>query len=225
MKTTHIRVFVVVFFVAALSLPAVSQSDTPKQFEVGVKGGLALPAFFWTGDDYWNPVTMFAFQGAAYGYACLNFSSSFALQVEAGYKGKGCNVDASDGHARWYMDYIEVPLWAKWSMREGANSNFYGGLGAYAAYFLGGRYDFSTGEPGLDGSGTLVRGTEETPTTVRPLDFGIVLICGMEAQRYIFEIRMPIGVVRSMQFTPPPVFGGPRGTLNSGIDLLVGYRF
>lgn len=210
---------------ACALIPAAAQAGAPGRFEFGVKGGLALPSFFWTGDAGWNQSTMFAFQGAAYGYACANFSGALALQVEAGYAGKGCSVDASDGYARWYMDYVDVPVWVKFSMREGRGNNYYGGLGGYFSYFLGGRYDFSTGEPGLDGKGSLTSGTAESPTVVRPRDFGALLVCGVEGDHLIVEFRMPIAVVNSMEFTPPSVFGDARGSLNSGIAILVGYRF
>jgi hypothetical protein len=212
-----------VFLIGTLG-SAAAQSQAPSRFEFGVKGGLALPSFFWTGDNGWNQVTVFAMQAEAYGFACMNFNGKFGIQAEAGYSGKGCKLSASDGYARWYMDYLEVPVWAKWSSRSGPDLNVYGGLGGYAAWFIGGRYDFSTGEPGLDGKGKLERGTADSPTTVRPTDFGVLLVCGMEGRHMIVEFRMPIGVVKSMQFTPPPVFGGARGSLNSGLGVIVGYR-
>jgi len=190
-----------------------------------VKGGLALPSFFWTGDSDWNQATMFAIQGEAYVYSCLNLSSTFGVELEAGYRGKGCSVDASDGYAHWYMDYLEVPLWAKWSVREGANLAFYGGLGGYAAWFLGGRYDFSTGVSGLDGSGRLISGTADDPTVVRPFDCGALLVAGGESNKICLEFRFSVSFIPSLEFTPPSTFGGERGALNGGIDLLVGYRF
>lgn len=204
--------------------PAAALEGAPRLFEYGVKGGISLPSFFWTGDDGWNQVTMFAFQTEAYAYGCLNLSPSFGVVLEAGYRGKGCSVDASDGYLHWYMDYLELPLWAKWSAREGEDFCAYGGLGGYAAWFLGGRYDFSTGVSSLDGSGSLSTGAADDPTVVRPFDCGLLLVAGLEAKRLILELRFSVGVLNSLDFTPPSEFGGSRGALNSGIDLLVGYR-
>lgn len=196
-----------------------------RPLDFGVKGGLALPSFFWTGDDSWNDMTYFAVQGEAYLFACANLSPSFGIEVEAGYRGKGCVVSDDYGnYAKWYMDYLEMPVWAKWTMRVPSGIGIYGGLGAYAAYFVGGRYDFSTGEEGLDGSGSLTSGDTDSTTVVRPFDLGAILVVGMESRHWMGEMRFSIGFLKSMDFTPPPDFGGERGTLNSGIDFLVGYK-
>jgi hypothetical protein len=211
-------------FALAATTPCAARGETARLFEFGAKGGLAMPSFFWTGDSGWNAATMFAFQAEAYLYVCVNLTPSLGVQIEAGYHGKGCSVDAADGHAHWYMDYVELPVWARWSARETDAFSIYGGIGGYVAWFLGGRYDFSTGASGLDGSGSLARGTENDPTVVRPLDYGILFVAGVEFGAVLFELRFSVGVVPSMDFTPPSQFGGTRGTLNSGLDALVGYR-
>ena len=195
-----------------------------RPLDFGVKGGLSLPTFFWTGDNSWNDVTNFAIQGEAYAFACVNVNPRFGVEIEAGYRGKGCSVDASDGYVHWYMDYLEVPVWAKFSAPMGRNLSLYGGIGGYAAWFLGGRYNFSTGVSGLNGSGSLSGGTTDDPTVVRPQDYGVLLVGGVQLGRVLFELRFSVSVVPSLEFTPPPDVGGDaRGALNSGIDLLIGY--
>jgi hypothetical protein len=217
MKAIAVSVLIIVWSTALVA----QERQGPLEF--GIKGGIALPSFFWTGDASWNPATMFAFQGEAFAFACLNLNEGFGVQAEFGYHGKGCSVDASDGYAHWYMDYVELPLWAKWRTGD-ADFSVYGGVGGYAAYFLGGRYEISTGDPSFDGSGKLSTGDAEGTNVVRPLDLGLLLAAGVEAGRMIYEFRFSIGVVPSIEFTPPPSFGGSRGSLNSGIDILVGYR-
>jgi hypothetical protein len=219
------RFTVCLFLIASLgaSEPLVAQIDAPRFLDFGIKGGLSLPTFFWTGDDSWNQVTYFAVQGEAYAFACANLNPRFGIEIDAGYHGKGCSVDASDGYVHWYMDYFEVPVWAKWSARVGRKLSVYGGIGGYAAWFLGGRYDFSTGVSGLDGSGSLSGGTADDPTVVRPQDYGVLLVGGVQTGGVIFELRFSVSVVPSLEFTPPPDFGDARGSLNSGIDLLIGY--
>ncbi len=224
MKRPSLPVILLVAAVLSAGAPLVAQGISPRLLDFGVKGGLALPSFFWTGDAGWNQSTVFALQGEAYAYACANLQPDFGIEVEAGYRGKGCSVEASDGHAKWYMDYFEVPLWAKWSARMDENSSFYGGIGGYMAWFLGGRYDFSTGVSGLDGVGKLSKGTAGDVTVVRPLDYGFLLVAGGEAGRMTFEGRFSVSIVKSMEFAPPSEFGGARGALNSGIDLIAGYR-
>jgi hypothetical protein len=97
----------------------------------------------------------------------------------------------------------------------------------WPAYFLGGRYDFSTGVTGWDGTGSLTSGDSDSPTVVRPLDCGALIVVGMESKNWQGEMRFSIGLLKSMDFTPPADFNstGERGALNSGIDLLVGYKF
>jgi hypothetical protein len=217
-----LRSLVLVFLLAAGGAFAQGQ----KFLDLGVKGGLALPSFIWTGDDGWNDITYFAVQGEVYAFACANLSPTFGIELEAGYRGKGCVVSDDYGnYAKWYMDYLEFPVWAKWTAHAPSGFGIYGGLGGYAAIFLGGRYEFSTGEGGVwDSSGSLSSGDSDSPTLVRPLDCGALLVAGMESRHWMGEMRFSFGFLQSMDFTPPPDFGGERGSLNSGIDFLVGYK-
>ena len=129
----------------AVSMPLSAQLGARRPLDFGVKGGLSLPTFFWTGDNSWNDVTNFAIQGEAYAFACVNVNPRFGVEIEAGYRGKGCSVDASDGYVHWYMDYLEVPVWAKFSAPMGRNLSLYGGIGGYAAWFLGRSIQFLDG--------------------------------------------------------------------------------
>lgn len=207
---------------AAMAFPVAAQAGKPPLLELGAKGGLALASYFWTGDAGWNESTMFVLQGEALIAADLKLSPTFGVTLEAGYHGKGCSVDASDGYAHWYLDYFELPVWAKWSERT-ENSILYGGIGGYAAWFLGGRHVFSTGVPGLDGSGGLSAGVADDPTIVKPFDYGALFLVGGGSRGMRFELRFSVGAIPCIEFTPPASFGSSRACLNSGFDLLVGY--
>jgi hypothetical protein len=224
MKRRCLSVAIFIAFSLGTSASLAAQAGEPRLLDFSVKGGLSLPTFFWTGDNSWNDVTMFALQGEAYAYGSVNITPGFGVEVDAGYRGKGCSVDASDGYAHWYMDYLELPVWAKWSSRVGQRFSAYAGVGGYLAWCLGGRYDFSTEVSGLDGAGRLTVGTADDVTVVRPMDYGVLFVVGGESRHMLFEVRFSVSVVPSMEFTPPPTFGDARGSLNSGIDLLLGYR-
>ncbi len=137
MKESRFIDSIVIVIVSALALavsaPLAAQAGEPRLMEFGVKGGLALPSFFWTGDSSWNDSTMFAIQGEVYAYGSVNVTPGFGIEVDGGYRGKGCSVDASDGHVHWYMDYLELPVWAKWSSPISRDFRVYGGVGGYMA--------------------------------------------------------------------------------------------
>jgi len=201
-----------------------SASGQAGSLEFGVKGGLSLASFFWTGDLGWNSSTMFAFMPEAFAFARVGLSDGFGIQLDAGYHGNGCSVDASDGYAHWYMHYLELPIWARWNTGDD-DFNLYAGVGAYLAWFLGGSYDIATGYADFDGSGSLTQGTIGQVDVVRAMDYGVLFVLGVETGRTIYELRFPIGIVTAIEFTPPLDFGGTRGVLNSGFDIIVGYRF
>ena len=122
------------------------------------------------------------------------------------------------------MDYLELPVWAKWSTRFPSATSVYGGLAAYAAYFIGGRYDFKTLTDSdtydLE-SGRLTSGSSNDETVVRPFDYGAILVCGME-KKWSGEIRFSCAFVDSREFGEGD---SAKGSLNSGFDFLVGYKF
>ncbi len=193
--------------------------------DFGVKGALALPSFFWTGDTGWNPVTETGIWFAGWAYSSIDLVEGVSLQVEAGYAGKGCRLDASDGSMLWLTHYLEVPAWLKFSYSD-PDFSVYAGVGGYYAWFLGGTYDFDVSGSEWIGSGDLTQGSGEGATIVRPYDFGLLFTLGWEIGQTVYEFRLPIALMPSIEFTPldPYSFGDYRGALNSGIYIGVGYR-
>lgn len=196
----------------------------PVYVDFGVKGALALPSFFWTGDDGWNSVTETGIWAAGWAYSSIGFVEGVSLQVEAGYAGKGSRLDASDGSMIWLTHYLELPAWLKFSY-SGSDFLLNAGVGGYFAWFLGGTYDFKVPASEWLGSGDLTRGSGEGATIVRPYDYGLLFTLGWEIGQTVFEFRLPVALMASIEFTPlDPSFGDFRGALNSGIYMGVGYR-
>ena len=207
--------------------PAEKDRDQDAFFEAELKAALSLPSFFWLEDNSWNSVTMFALQGAAWACAVFNITDEIAVQVEAGYNGKGATLDASDGSLKWRFHYLDLPVWLKRNYTVSETENFWLGGGGYYSYFLGGSYKFDV--PGSEwlGTGSITTGDDEIITEVRRHDFGILFSAGYETGNIVYEFRFPVSVTSALAFTPEDenTYGGYRKALNSGILLCIGYKF
>ena len=202
-----------------------ARADQVSLFDFGLKAAVALPSFFWSEDLSWNRVTETAIMPAAWAFASVNLSEALAVQIEAGYEGKGANISASDGSLLWLFHYIEAPLMIKYTVSTSSFSFWVAG-GGYFAKFLGGTYKFDVPESEWMGAGPLSTGTKKNITEIRPYDYGLVLSLGMKSGNFLYELRMPFGLVPVLEFTPAdPSFGGYREAANSGILFCVGYQF
>jgi len=211
---------IVSVFIFLLNASLFSESDSPGAtarklplFEGGVKGGLSMASFFWTGDHGWNNSTMFAFLPALWGFCDVNLTDTVGIELNAGYAGKGCSVDASDGYLHWYYHYLDFPVFIKWQTQD-PSMRFYASAGGYFSKLLSGSYDFGvSGSSYFDGKGAMTIGTNDSPTFMHPYDYGL-----------LFEFRFTVSLSPAMEFTPPEEYGGSRGALNSGIMLIAGYK-
>ena len=70
-----------------------------------------------------------------------------------GYPGRGASIEATEEYAHWYFNYLEVPLWLKFSERSEGLDVYYG-AGGYIAWMLTGDYDCNASSVGLSGKGT-----------------------------------------------------------------------
>ena len=226
------KILLFLFLLPALPVILSAQSNTPGNgeepaaVEFGVKGTLSLPSFFWLEDLSWNQVTMFALQGGFWGHAAFNITEEFAIQAEIGYCGKGASLDASDGSIKWYFDYLEIPVWLKWSVRT-PESAFWLGAGGYYGYCLGGRYTFNVPGSEWNSAGAMTIGSREIISEIRQHDAGLIFIIGGEENNIEYEIKFPVGLIPAIAFTPEDQisYGGYRKALNSGIMLCIGYKF
>lgn len=198
----------------------------PPLFDFGVKAALVLPSYIWVEDLSWNQVTETAIMPAAYLFGAINITDSISVQIEAGYEGKGANIDATDGNLLWLFNYVEIPVMIKYTVRASTLEAWVAG-GGYYAMFLGGVYDFDVpGSEWEEKSGSLTTGAQEIVTEIRPHDFGLVLSAGGKFGNLLYELRMPFGLSPVLAFTPADSdFGGYRKAVNSGVMFFVGYQF
>ncbi len=224
-----LSILLLLLYTQALSAEDLMESgpDQPAFFEAELKAALSLPSFFWLEDNSWNSVTMFALQGAAWACAEFNITDEIAVQVEAGYNGKGASLDASDGSLKWRFHYLELPVWLKRNYTFSETENFWLGGGGYYSYFLGGSYKFDVPGSEWNGNGNITIGEEEIITEARRHDAGLLFSAGYEAGHLVYEFRFPVSVTSALAFTPEDenTYGGYRKAFNSGILLCIGYKF
>jgi len=192
-------------------------------FNFGVKGGVSLPSFYWLEDMSWNNVTVTGIMPAAWAFAAVAVTDTLAIQIEAGYDGKGCLVDAEDGRLLWKFNYVEIPVMAVTSIVLSSDFTVLFSGGGYFAKFLGGRYNFDVPESEWMGHGELSTGNVEKITEIRPYEYGLLIGVGIRNRHFLYEFRFPFGVTPSLAFTPADsIYGGYRRALNTGFVLAVG---
>jgi hypothetical protein len=210
----------IVLAIALAVLPAPGARAEGSPLELGVKAGLSMASFFWLENNAWNDLTGFVFHPVGWLYAAVNLTPGLALQVELGYAGRGASIDATLEHARWYFDYVEVPIWLRFQDTD-PQLRVYGGLGGYGAYMFHGAYDFFASSVSLSGTGELVLDGAASPTHARQIDYGLLASAGIESNGWIAEFRFVIGLASVLDFT---LVDGSRRTLNGDVQLLIGRR-
>jgi hypothetical protein len=200
------------------ALPA--GAEGPALVEVSGKAGLSMASFFWTQNGSWNDMTMFVFHPVAYAVCAVNITPEIAIQAELGYAGRGASIDASREYAHWYFNYVEVPVWIKFSSVE-PKLRVYAGAGGYVAYMFGGDYDFDAPSVSLGGKGSLCLTGTGTRVGVPAVDYGLTGTCGVDIDRLLLELRFALGLSPVLDFTLPD---GRRQSINADIQLLVGWR-
>ena len=200
-------------------------SKSTSIFDFGLKAAVSLPSFFWFEDLSWNQATSTAIMPAGWAFVSVNITQNLAIQLEAGYEGKGANISASDGSLLWLFSYFEVPVMVKYTVNSPSLVVWVAG-GGYFATFLGGVYKFDVPETEWVGSGSLSTGTLKQVTEIRPYDYGLVLSLGIKKGNLLYEFRFPFGLIPVLAFTPADVdFGGYREAVNSGLLFCIGYQF
>jgi hypothetical protein len=217
--------------VLGFRLPAEPSAPVPlakplyQPVELTLKGALDLPSFYWSGSKAWNNATQMGIGGGAWAGVDFNLRDDFGIQVEFGYAGRGCKIDGPDGELNWVSHYLELPVWAFFRYAD-PNMAAYIGIGAYLALFLGGSYDFNVPGSEFTGQGSLATGDTQDATTFRSWDYGLLFTLGFEYQRFIFELRVPLGLAPVVEFTPAnKLYGGFRSASNAGLAIAIGYHF
>jgi hypothetical protein len=203
-----------------LLVPASFLAAQVPAFEAGVKGGVSFASFFWTVNNSWNDLTVFVVHPDVYGQATWNITPGVALQLELGYAGRGASIEASQEDLRWYFNYVEVPLWLKFSERS-EGMDVYAGGGGYVAWMLAGDYDFNASSVSLSGKGPLALTGVGDPTSAPSLDYGLSGTVGAQFGHVIAELRFAVGLPSVLDFT---LSDGQRKAVNADIQLLAGWR-
>jgi hypothetical protein len=218
MKTSHARsvlaAMAIVF--AAGSLPAAASP-----LELGVHGGLSLASYFWQEGSDWNQFSLMVYHPDASVYLALSLSPTVAVQVEAGYAGRGASIEAGSEYMRWYFDYLEVPVILMFS-ETSSSTRVYGGLGGYVATMLHGSRDFDSASENLSGKAELVIDGATGEDHAAKLDYGVVVAAGIGGTQFFTELRFYVGVTPVLDFTL--IDGVHRQALNADIQLLVGWH-
>ena len=110
------------------------------------------------------------------------------------------------------LDYMEVPLYALYQINSSSQGNFFGGLGPYFAYGIGGNSESSFGGQ------TLKTKSFDKTNGYKPFDAGIGLTAGYKmTDSFSFSLAYELGLTNIDR----NAFGDK--TKNSGISLNIRY--
>ena len=152
---------------------------------LGVKGGVNLANQHIVGDDDSDP-GLKMFTGLVAGaFVTLPVASWLELQPEALYSVKGSRVDEEGVTASVQIDYLEVPVLARFSKRGAGRNGYYFAGGPFAAFRLRART-----------RATFSGATEEIDIgeDVERLDFGLTGGGGVEIGSWVFDGRYTHGL-------------------------------
>ena len=178
---------------------------------VGVKGGVNLASQKVTNDDEADS-GLTTFRGLVAGvFATLPIASRLELQPEALFVMKGSRFKEGGFTASVQLDYLEVPVLARFSWRGASRNGFYAAGGPYVAFSLRSRTRTT-----FSGS------TEEIDISedVERLDFGVAAGGGVERGRWVFDGRYTYGLKDVDKDKSDSV-----KVTNRGVSITAGYRF
>ena len=176
---------------------------------LGVKGGVNLASQKNTGDEGADSLkTLTAIVAGA--FATLPVTSWLDFQPEALYSVKGARADVEGITASVLIDYLEVPLLARYSRRGGSRGYYVAG-GPSAAFVLRARTRTKFGDA-----------TEELDISdqVERFDFGVAVGGGVEFGSLVVDGRYTHGLKDIDKDKSDAV-----KVTNRAISLTVGFRF
>jgi hypothetical protein len=181
---------VLVFAVAALLVAFVPRPAAAVDFDLGVKGGLSMATYKWTGSEASNSLTRPVF-GA---FIAFNLNKTFAIQPEIYYLTLGgiSTID-SGGIIYKYIDrykYLHVPVLAKVRLMPGKKLTPILFAGPAMGVLLSAHYKY------------VVDGVEEFDKDIKAflnktnfsIVFGAGVECKMDKYILILDIRYDLGL-------------------------------
>lgn len=191
--------------IAATSIFAANAQADSDLIQLGVKGGVNFASM--TGDDIGDVNSRTSFHAGL--LAEIPYSERFSLQGEVLYSGQGFEVENTLGKGEYNLDYIQIPILAKYYLVQGLSVQ----VGPQIGFLINEEAKYS---------GSL--GSAETESDfANDFEFGVVggleykLDSGIFLQgRYVYGI--------SKLFDDSQVAGDP-SVHNSVFQLGVGYMF
>lgn len=152
----------------------------------GPKAGINMST--WYGSNISGTRFRFGFQaGLAWD---VDFGNNLHFAPEFIIMQKGAaqlNNEVANVKDKWQMYYLEVPLMAKFDLKDKNGNHPFFSMGATASYFLFGRYRKT--QDGVEIIDSEIRNLE------RKYDFGAAVGAGMDLGNLIFEFRGQVGFV------------------------------
>jgi hypothetical protein len=119
---------------------------------------------------------------------------------------------SNDAETKVTLDYLEVPLFALYQINSSPKGNFFGGLGPYFAYGVGGKTKSSYGGQ------TYENKSFDKNTGYQPFDAGLGLTAGYKmTDSFSFSLAYELGLTNIERG------GGEDKTKNRGISLNIRY--
>jgi hypothetical protein len=193
------------FFVCAILCGAAPVTALAADFYAGVKGGLGLSGFWGAqaADSTGMTGTVRAgFCGGALVTAQFNDFTAGQIEFLYAMKGKISNgaYGAMSVQKQWNMDYLEIPLLAKFTWpAKNARPLVY--TGPSLAFPLSSTYKLTTqrNDPGTPGVATSSDSTYNVKSGTSAFDVGLAIGCGMdfviETGIIIFDLRYTPGFI------------------------------
>ncbi len=177
---------------------------------LGVKGGVNLATQRNTGEgDCADLQSRVGFVAGV--FATLPLFSRLELQPEALFSSKGARVDLEGVDASLAVDYLEVPVLARFSRRGGGKLHYYVAGGPSVGFLL--RAVTRT---------TFTTATEEVDISdqVNKFDFGVAMGGGVEIGSLVIDGRYTLGLQDIDKDKSDAV-----KTTNRAVSLTVGFKF
>lgn len=160
-------------------------SDAAAQnYSGGIKAGINFSNVEFDGDGV--DVNFDSRKGLIGGaFVVLPVSGAFGVQIEGLYSQKGATIEEDGGEGRIELDYIEIPVLARFSSAPGANATSF-------HVFAGPSFGFNIRartEAELDGESE----SQDISDDVKGFDLGLVVGAGVELGRVVIDGRYTWG--------------------------------
>ena len=205
------RVLIAVSMIAFIT--GLSSVSMAKELTGGVKAGINITNL--SGDDIEDADSKMGIVGG--GFITYKISDMFAIQPELLFSMKGCKFDEDGGDATLKLNYLEIPVLAKFliPMKENIKPNVY--LGPSLGILMSAKYDWEGGGES---------GTEDVKDDLKSVDFGLVFGGGVDFPIgegiMTFDARYTMGL---SSFREDDDDGTSYDWKNKAISFIVGYAF